>query len=82
MAQLQSEMEKLQQRNKFLESEVEFAKEQGEDDVCCLKESFQKDLSAQLRRQSQSFLFAEEIVRYVLFKHFGLRFHSFLYQYI
>ena len=53
-------MEKLQQRNKFLESEVEFAKEQGEDDMCFLKESFQKDLSAQLRRQSQSFLSVEE----------------------
>ena len=56
-------MEKLQQRNKFLESEVEFAKEQGEDDMCFLKESFKKDLSAQLRRQSQSFLSAEESTR-------------------
>ena len=67
LAQLQSENEKLQQRNKFLESEVEFAKEQGEDDMSFLKESFQKDLSAQLRRQSQSFLFAEESTRYVHF---------------
>ncbi|XP_028402078.1 uncharacterized protein LOC114525070 [Dendronephthya gigantea] len=61
--QLQNEIEKLQQRNKFLESEVEFEKEQGEDDVCYLKESFQKDLSAQLRRQSQTFLCVEESAR-------------------
>ena len=63
LARLHGKMEKLQQRNKFLESEVEFAKEQGEDDMCFLKESFKKDLSAQLRRQSQSFLSAEESTR-------------------
>ena len=50
-------------------------KEQGEDDVCLLKESFQKDLSAQLRRQSQSFLFAEESSRYLYFYH-GLALHE------
>lgn len=63
LAELQLEIDKLRRKNKTLECEVEMAKEQGEDEVCVLRASFQKDLTDQLRRQSKSFLSVEEASR-------------------
>ena len=61
--ELQAEIDKLRRRNKALESEIEMAKEEGEDEVCVLREDFEKNLAAQLRRQNKSFLSVEEASR-------------------
>ena len=60
LTQLQLDIDRLNRRNKFLESELEVLKEEGESEVLILQENCNKDLNEQLKRQSMKFLSSEQ----------------------